>query len=444
MKCAIIIPIGPKQDVTFDVCCDSVERAFEHGKGPFDGIEIIPIWDTSGAMSEAERWNVGIDIAKSRDCEWLFFLNVSDLMNLGAFASFGAFMGDLDAVWGTICDSVPGRDEIVLRENQILEATTIDEILVAPANQSLQMGHFARCVSAASVRFDTEMETGADFKFFTEMWSRFRCAKVSTIFSIQRAGERHAPVATQSVLQDAAVAEATVLEPSEESGTEESETYVSVNLHGKEARFAINNPLDLIQRHHLAGLFFEVQELRTLTRVVGTGRNIVEVGANIGNHLVFYAQHMHAKKIFPFEPNPDAVALLSRNIKANKLESVVDDRGVGIGLGAEYGKFSVVLPGENNLGAAQLAPGSGELEVFPLDEKLGDEKVDFMKIDVEGMEFEVLAGAVNTIRRNRPILMIEVFRPKIDKFEEWCKANDYRVIKRFDCINAVNFLARAA
>ncbi len=439
MKCAVIIPIGPQQDVRFESCCDSVERAFEHAKGPFEGIEVIPIWDTSGAMSDAERWNVGIDIAQNRDCDWLFFLNVSDLMRPEGFVAFENVMDGFDAVWGTICDRVRGQDEFVPRENQILSATSIDEILTASPSLNLQMGQFVRCGSAASVRFDTAMAAGADLKFQTDLWNQFRCAKVPAIFSVHNEGE---PVAKPRVVNGPslkAVAESVVPEQGSDG-----EAYASVVLHGKEARFAINNPLDLIQRHHLAGLFFEVQELRTLTRVVGTGRTIVEVGANIGNHLVFYAQHMLAKKIFPFEPNPDAVSLLSRNIKANKLESVVDDRGVGIGLGAEYGKFSVVLPGENNLGAAQLASGSGELEVFPLDEKLGDEKVDFMKIDVEGMEFEVLAGAVNTIRRNRPILMIEVFRPKIEKFEEWCKANDYRVIKRFDCVNAVNFLARAA
>lgn len=218
-----------------------------------------------------------------------------------------------------------------------------------------------------------------------------------------------------------------------------------VNFDGKATRFAIDNPSDIIQQHHLQGQFFEIEELKVVRDVVGSGKTIVEVGANIGNHLAFYAHHMDSKKIFPFEPNPAAIDLLRRNIEANGLDAVVDPRGIGIGAGASYGTFSVELPYDNNLGAARLAKsGEGQLEVYPLDERLKGEAVDFIKIDVEGMEFDVLEGAARIIGQNRPVLMVEVFRDKIPDFETWCRDHGYRIKNRFHCVHAVNFLAVAA
>jgi len=145
----------------------------------------------------------------------------------------------------------------------------------------------------------------------------------------------------------------------------------------KTAKFLIADPFDTIQAHHGHGKFFEIKELVALRSMLGRNKTIVEVGANVGNHLVFYAQHMNARKIFPFEPNPDAVRLLNRNIKMNGLEDLIDGRGIGIGAGAQYGRFAVELAHEHNLGAARLSDSAGgELEVRPLDEMLKGEKVD--------------------------------------------------------------------
>ena len=439
MKCAVITPVGPGHKDMYEVCLASIEEAWAYDQGPFEALEIMPMWDLEGAHGRSARRNNGIDEAAARGCDWLFFLDADDLMNMGAFGAFGKFSDGLDAVWGNICETTLGDGELRLREGQIVTATTLEEILVTPPFLSLQMGHFVRTECAAAVKFDVEMDTGEDFKYYLEMWSRFRCAKVPTVFFInRRGGHSVGPRSANGADWNKAV-ESVVL-----GYCREREMFSDFTFEGKPARFAINNPFDIIQRHHVNGSFFEAEELKTLCDIVGRGKSIVEVGANVGNHLVFYAQHMDAKKIYPFEPNPDAVALLSKNIRMNDLEPVIDQRGIGIGAGAAYGKFAIELPGENNLGAARLRAGSGELEVFTLDEKLGDEPVDFMKIDVEGMEFEVLKGAQNIIRRHKPILMVEVFRPQIAEFESWCIENHYNIIKTFHCVYAANFVAEAA
>ncbi|MES1991457.1 MAG: FkbM family methyltransferase [Pseudomonadota bacterium] len=438
MKCAVIVPIASGQQDFFDACVQSVEDAWVRGSGPFTAYDTIPIWDTTDAMSLAERHNLGIDIAKTRACDWLFFLNVIDLMNVGAFADMENYHAERDAVWGNIAINLLGSPDVQLMPAQPTVATRIEDVLRYLPERSVSLAHFVRTGVADAVRFDTGLALGADHKYLLDLWEHHVCEKVARVFAIERRAQKPAPNAVGGENWTKAV-ETIVLER-----IKGRDIVCDVTFDNKTSYFMMDNPFDIIQFCHGRGTFFEIKELQVLQSIVGMGKTIVEVGANIGNHLVFYAQHLEAKKIFPFEPNPVAVALLDKNIHANKLEAVIDKRGIGIGAGAEYGKFSVMLPGENNLGAARLEAGSGELEVFPLDETLKGEQVDFMKIDVEGMEFDVLQGAKGIIGRDKPTLMVEVFRPKIPQFEAWCADNNYRVVMTFPCVNAVNFVAKAA
>lgn len=440
MKCAVITPVGPGHEEAYQVCLNSIEAAWNYGHGPFNALEIIPMWDLEGQHGRSARRNSGIGEALALGCDWLFFLDADDLMNMGAFAAFAKYCDRYDAVWGNICENVFGSDQIKLRENQLVATERMEDILVSPPYLTLQMGHFVRAECAASVGFDTTMDTGEDFKYYLGLWSRFRCAKVAEVFFINRRGAHSTGPRSADGAQWNRAVERVVLDY-----CRDREIFSEVAFDDKVTRFAIDNPFDVIQQHHVQGQFFEIEELKVLRDVIGSGKSIVEVGANIGNHLAFYAQYMRPRKIFPFEPNPAAVNLLGRNIAANGFEPIVDRRGIGIGAGARYGTFSVVLPYENNLGAARLAEGGSEqLEVHPLDKRLQGEVVDFIKIDVEGMEFDVLDGARDLIRRNKPALMVEVFRHKVPAFEHWCSENGYAVSVSFPCVHAVNFLAMAA
>ncbi len=438
MKCAVIIPIGAGQAGDFDPCCQAIEAAWALGQGVFDAFEIIPIWDTTDAMSVAERYNLGIQLAAERDCDWLFMMCVGDLMNVSAFQHLENFRGSLDAVWGNICLNKIGTENVALVQHQPMNMNRIEDVLRCMPTMGISFPHFVRTQCALEVGFDTTVGAGVEYKYMLDMWDRFSCAKVASIFAIERRLAKPHPGQVGSAEWEK------IIQPFVLEKLKSHHFSSDVPFNEKTAQFEINNPFDIIQRHHCHGIFFEIKELEFLKNIVGSGKSIVEVGANIGNHLVYYAQHMGARKIYPFEPNPDAIELLTKNIEANSLNGIIDNRGIGIGAGAAYGKFAIELPGDNNLGAARLKEGLGELEVFTLDEKLADETYDFMKIDVEGMEFEVLEGARQTIRKNRPILMIEVVRTRIPEFEQWCVDNKYRIVTTFHNVYAANFVAEAA
>lgn len=169
-------------------------------------------------------------------------------------------------------------------------------------------------------------------------------------------------------------------------------------------------------------------ELRILRRFVPRDRLAIDVGSNNG----VYAYHLsrYARRVVAFEPNPNfgpALRLLPRNVSV-RFEALSSTPGV----------LPLRIPAIHATeaeGWATLEPTdlpvarSIEVPVRRLDE-LGLERVGFMKIDVEGHEMAVLAGAAATIDRDRPVLLVEAedeFRPGATaELFRWAEAHNYR------------------
>ena len=144
MKCAVVIPVGPGQHDFFADACGSAERAWENNPGIFDEIEIIPIWDTTGAMSPSERRNLGIDLAKQKGCEWTLLYDAPALLNVAAFEDHALFHEHFDGIWGNICENLIGSEQITIRADQIVATDRIEHILSCAPDVTLRVGHFMR------------------------------------------------------------------------------------------------------------------------------------------------------------------------------------------------------------------------------------------------------------------------------------------------------------
>ncbi|TMV57847.1 FkbM family methyltransferase [Thioclava sp. BHET1] len=122
---------------------------------------------------------------------------------------------------------------------------------------------------------------------------------------------------------------------------------------------------------------------------------------------------------------------------------MIDRRGLGLGAGHEEGRFRAVTDNADNLGATHLvADGQGDLRVVALDSLLGEEGVDFLKIDAEGMELEVLAGAAGLIARNRPVIWVETLRENMLAFVQgWCRQNGYCLAESVAYVNTMDYFA---
>jgi FkbM family methyltransferase len=135
---------------------------------------------------------------------------------------------------------------------------------------------------------------------------------------------------------------------------------------------------------------------------------VVDVGANIGAHTLFLAQAVdHGGIVLAIEPQRTVYQLLCANLALNEIKNV---RAIRAAAGAARGHAFVPVcdytkPG--NFGGIELADEAGEpTEVVSID-SLQLPGCQFIKIDVEGQEQQVIAGAAETIARFKPTLYVE-------------------------------------
>lgn len=207
--------------------------------------------------------------------------------------------------------------------------------------------------------------------------------------------------------------------------------WAEVAFRRRRVRFAIDDPGDSVQKHLARGAFYELGLLRRHVELVPRGTTVVDVGANVGNHSVFYALS-GAGRVYPFEPNPRANALLRRTVAANRGLEVIDLAHADHGVGAESAELFPHTPGRRNLGSTRLAQqgrqGQPPVQVVALDSVELHGRIALLKVDVEGMELGVLAGAAGLVAEHRPALAIEVDDENADAFWDWADRTRYHVV----------------
>jgi FkbM family methyltransferase len=136
---------------------------------------------------------------------------------------------------------------------------------------------------------------------------------------------------------------------------------------------------------------------------------VIDVGANVGNHSLFYA--LQGAQVLSFEPNPAAMALLKRKLAAN---AQLNLHPIEMGLSSRAERLALWLPDHANLGTASLEKAVGSVSVN-VDVDCGDQieqiqrlkHIGWIKIDVEGHELAALLGLQQTIAKHRPPVFFE-------------------------------------
>ena len=439
MKCAILTPIGPGHELFALDAAESVKKACATSLGPFDSIAFIEVDDTRGELGRSVARNQGVQLAQQAGADWVFFLDADDILDARAFASVAPYVDRHDAVWGAIYELAEDEESGVVRPGQLLEMTSLEQLLANDPWITLQIGHFVKTQAALATPFDPQLNSGEDFDYYLRLWSRFKCIKIPVPLFYNRRGthaegprattDREWRIAVQRIICEKCVA---------------TDFHADFEHRGEKFRFYVFNPFDVIQRHYLKGRFFELEELACLETWIAPNANIVEVGAYVGNHVVYYSRFLKPRRITVLEPNPEAIGLLRRNLDANAVNNA-DLTRLGVAASDVEARYDLVCDKIDNLGATHLVQAStGGVISAPLD-ALIEHPVDFMKIDVEGMELEVLAGAKRIIAGTRPKIMIEVFREHIPAFRQWVENNAYSVVRTFDqYVFAKNFLIEPA
>lgn len=175
--------------------------------------------------------------------------------------------------------------------------------------------------------------------------------------------------------------------------------------------------------------FYEANNLRYLKKkYIKAGMNILDIGANIGNHSVFFAMECKAGHVFSFEPQKDVFKILKRNVNLNDLENLCSIYNVA--LGSSEGKAKIVAYNRNNCGGTVFAvDADGNIPLARLDEMELPE-IGFIKIDVEGFEYDVLKGGEMLLRKMAPVLYIEIQDENFDRVNGLLNAFGYAMAER--------------
>src|SRR5690606_8582967 len=161
------------------------------------------------------------------------------------------------------------------------------------------------------------------------------------------------------------------------------------------------DPTDHIGAHYAQGRWYEQDLLDDArARVHGPGL-AVDVGAHIGGHSLWFTLAC-GLDVIALEPNPDTYQRLTNTVDANP----GNIRAVQAAAGAHLSTASIAVTRRGNTGATRLAIGDGPIQVITLD-SLDLQDVKLIKVDVEGMADQVLAGAARLIDEQSPVIYAE-------------------------------------
>ena len=138
------------------------------------------------------------------------------------------------------------------------------------------------------------------------------------------------------------------------------------------------------------------------------GDVVIDAGGLVGDHTITYARAVGQNgKVYAFEPSADSFKCLQYNMRdfANTI-------CLQVGLGSEPKRVDMILV-EGNEGMNYMASGDS-VEIVTLD-SMSLDRVNFIKIDVEGYELDILKGATETIKKFKPKMLIEINQMALER-----------------------------
>jgi len=191
----------------------------------------------------------------------------------------------------------------------------------------------------------------------------------------------------------------------------------------------------------------ETEEMKILKKIIKKGDCVIDIGANIGFYTLFFTNLVgKTGKVIAFEPEPENFSILKKNIETNSLENVtLFQKAVG-------SRNELIKMKLTSSGGFHHINDTGDLEVdcIRLDDYV--KNANFVKMDAEGYEIEILKGMPNLLQQditimseyyfklirkyNKPIeffnILSDVGFKFIDMRRKFCETNITDITKNYD------------
>lgn len=172
-----------------------------------------------------------------------------------------------------------------------------------------------------------------------------------------------------------------------------------------------------LSSHIMLDGYWEMWVTEAIAQLVHPGMVVADIGANLGYFTLLMAELVGPSgRVHAFEPNPRMVDRLTRSLDVNGFLSRVSVHQVALGA-ADGEKLALVVPPHEpknaylELHGAAAPEGSAVIETLRLDSRPDWSAIEFAKIDVEGAEELVWAGAAGLLGGNRLRTVILEFTP---------------------------------
>ena len=201
----------------------------------------------------------------------------------------------------------------------------------------------------------------------------------------------------------------------------DGETRIARSRYGYLMKCTLNDWIQW-QVYYLGDYLGEARFARYLISGSRPGETFIDIGANVGHYTLLMSRELGSDgRVYSFEPLGSTFTRLVENIDLNEATNVVASQ---VAIGSSTGTVNIDLVDEDNIGAARVVAttddqSANSVESSTLDEKLRDEDLQdlrFLKMDIEGYEFEALKGAVQTLKQFKPICLIEIHREQLSIF----------------------------
>jgi FkbM family methyltransferase len=219
-----------------------------------------------------------------------------------------------------------------------------------------------------------------------------------------------------------------------------------VTPNGRQLKLELDLRDDLSRRWYYLGYRgYEPEVTALLCRLLPGKRCVFDVGANIGFHTLLMGALLEGRgTVYAFEPLLEACALLVRNLVHNGMSAV---RAELAALSNCDGAMSLFLPANQVYTNASLIAGFTHQDIqLPIMSQRFDtycrsngiERVDLIKIDVEGAEQRVLEGMGGLLNCWRPDIILEVLAPYAADLDAFFRGSAYRMFQiRMDALYEV-------
>ena len=179
---------------------------------------------------------------------------------------------------------------------------------------------------------------------------------------------------------------------------------------------------------------YEDTELALVAANLRSTDVLLDIGANAGIYSICAAQTIRSGHIYSFEPLPSTFGELRENIALNQAGHLVTPVMAALSDHAGEGFITAGFHASNHLIGPDSTLPKARIVLDTLDDFVAREKpgqVDFIKIDVEGWELPVAQGGLGTLRRFRPMLLVELMEHPSD-FHDRAKPDHREFLQLMD------------